>query len=457
MARGVAGTVSRRTVSRRNVGRRKVSRRRISLRPREGRRLPPELRPEQVTRRAETIVGGVRGPELPALLSEIDDQAPIHPHDRVTVYVEGSTAFEAMHQAIETAREEVLLESYIVRDDTTGRYLAEALEAAAGRGARVRVLADAWGSLGTGGGLWNQLLAAGAEVRFYHSLLRQPWYHPYRDHRKILTVDRTTAFTGGMNIGDEYGPPSGSPSAFRTARGADAKRTDRRPPRAWRDTHCRVVGSTAREMAAVFAEGWGRSGGEEFGVTMEPDRGTGAARILVLDSRPGRGHDEAASVLAALTGAARETLWITNAYLAPGRQAIDVLCRAAARGVDVRLLLPGLTDVPIVRHAGHGWYRRLLEGGVRIWEYRRAVLHAKSLVADGYASVIGSTNLDFRSFRLNAECNLVIQDESTGAALTEAFERDLEHSGEIELATWRRRPLLHRAGDRLARWLAPLL
>lgn len=412
--------------------------RRISLRPREGRRLPPELQPDRVVERAEQLADGVRDPELPALLSEIDDQAPIHRNDRVTVYVDGAAAFEAMHEAIETAREEVLLESYIVRDDQTGRYMAEALEGAVERGATVRVLADAWGSLGTGGQLWGRLTSAGVEVRFYHSLLRQPWYHPYRDHRKILAVDRRVGFTGGMNIGDEYGSPA-------------------RHRRTWRDTHCRVVGSTPQEMAAVFDEGWERSGGERFEVALEPERGGGAAGILVLDSRPGRGHDEAASVLTALTGAARETLWVTNAYLAPGRRAIDLLCRAAGRGVDVRLLLPGQTDVPVVRHAGHGWYRRMLEGGVRIWEYGPAVLHAKSLMADGYASVIGSTNLDFRSFRLNAECNLVILDEATGAALTEAFETDLERSREIELADWRRRPLLHRTGDRLARWLAPLL
>ena len=423
-----------------------VSGRRISLRPREGRRLPPELQPAQVVERAERLAGGVRDPALPALLSEIDDRAPFHRNDRVTVYAGGAEAFEAMHTTIETAREEVLLESYIVRDDETGRYVAEALEGAVERGATVRVLADAWGSLGTGGHLWSRLTTAGVEVRFYHSLLRQPWYHPYRDHRKILAVDRRVAFTGGMNIGDEYG----SPARLRTTRGSRASRS-------WRDTHCRVVGSTAQEMTAVFAEGWERAGGERFEVTLKPEEGGGEARILVLDSRPGRGHDEAASVLTALTGAARETLWITNAYLAPGRRAIDLLCRAAGRGVDVRLLLPGQTDVPVVRHAGHGWYRRLLEGGVRIWEYEPAVLHAKSLVADGYASVVGSTNLDFRSFRLNAECNLVIFDQATGASLTGAFESDLERSREIELAAWRRGGLLHRAGDRLARWLAPLL
>ncbi|HSF42371.1 MAG TPA: phospholipase D-like domain-containing protein, partial [Thermoanaerobaculia bacterium] len=181
------------------------------------------------------------------------------------------------------------------------------------------------------------------------------------------------------------------------------------------------------------------------------------ARILVLDSRPGRGHAESAAVLAALVGAARRTVWITNAYFAPGRTAVDVLGEAAGRGIDVRLLLPGWTDVPLLRHAAHGYYTDLLARGVRIFEYRGHVLHAKSLVADGYASVVGSTNLDFRSFVFNAECNLVILDRATGATMEEIFRQDLAASEEILPAAWRRRPLPHRLGDRMARWLSPVL
>jgi cardiolipin synthase len=125
--------------------------------------------------------------------------------------------------------------------------------------------------------------------------------------------------------------------------------------------------------------------------------------------------------------------------------------------VDVRLLLPGKTDVPLVRHAGHGSYRELLERGVRIFEYQPSILHAKSMVADGLASVVGSTNLDFRSFHFNAECNLVILCERTGTWLEDAFSTDLARSEEVLLPDWRRRGRLHRLGDRAARWLTPLL
>jgi cardiolipin synthase len=133
------------------------------------------------------------------------------------------------------------------------------------------------------------------------------------------------------------------------------------------------------------------------------------------------------------------------------------LGRAAARGVDVRLLLPGRTDAPLVRHAGHGYYSRLLKRGVRIFEYQPAILHAKTLIADRYVSLVGSTNLDFRSFRFNAECNALVFDAELGGRLAGVYEADLEESVEISLPQWVRRSRWHRLFDRLAASLAPLL
>jgi cardiolipin synthase len=212
-------------------------------------------------------------------------------------------------------------------------------------------------------------------------------------------------------------------------------------------------------MAVVFSEGWIEAEGAPFDIdplAAEVAEAPGA-RILVLDSRPRRGAAESASALAAIAGAARRNLWITNSYFAPGRRAVRLLGDAVRRGVDVRLLLPGKTDVPVVRRAGHGYYTDLLEQGVRIFEYQASVLHAKSLVADGYVSVVGSTNLDFRSFLFKSECDLVILDPGTAAVMEDAFRRDMEESEEILLEPWRRRPLGRQIGDRLARWLSPVL
>jgi cardiolipin synthase len=179
--------------------------------------------------------------------------------------------------------------------------------------------------------------------------------------------------------------------------------------------------------------------------------------VLILESRPGRGYRETAACLAAVVAAARESVWISNAYFAPGHLVVAGLGRAAARGVDVRLLLPGRTDAPLVRHAGHGYYSRLLKRGVRIFEYQPAILHAKTLVADRYVSLVGSTNLDFRSFRFNAECNALVLDAELGDRLAGVYEADLEESVEISLPQWVRRSRWHRLFDRLAASLAPLL
>jgi cardiolipin synthase len=348
-----------------------------------------------------------------------------------------------MQRAIEGAAFEILLESYIFKDDATGWEMLELLGQAASRGVAVRVLADAFGSLWTRSGFWREMRARGCEVRLFHPLFPYFWYQFLRDHRKILAVDRKVAFTGGMNIGEEYGSPRA-----------------RKHPRVWRDTHARVEGPAAWELAVVFSEAWHRAGGTKLSIpplVVDDAEPTSGAQVLVLDSRPFRGHEESAAVLSAIVGASRRSVFISNAYFAPRFSAVEVLGDAVRRGVDVRLLLPGASDLPLVRHAGHGYFEELLARGVRIFEYRAAVLHSKTMVADGFASVVGSTNLDFRSFRFNAECNVVVLDEATGAGMTGAFEEDLKHAEEIRPEPWRRRGLGHRSGDALARRLSPLL
>jgi cardiolipin synthase len=406
-----------------------------------GRRLPPELRADRVSRLAVPLAEGVLDPGFADLLERIDD-SPIHPSNRVKVYTHGDDAFESMREALHAARDEILLESYILSDDAVGRRFLESLAAAVRRGVAVKVLADAVGSFGTRRAFWNEMAAHGIEVRLFHPLFSGLWNQVFRDHRKILVVDRRIGFTGGMNISEDYGSFS-----HVVQHGT------------WRDTHVRVAGSAAWEMAVVFSEGWERTGGDPLNIPplslpVNPEPGVG---ILVLDSRPFRGHHESASVLVAIAGAARRTLWITNAYFAPGKTAVRELGAAARRGVDVRLLLPAKTDAPLVRYASHGMYADLLAAGVRIFEYQPEILHAKSLVTDGQLCLVGSSNLDFRSFFFNAECNLVILCPDSARALEEAFAVDLAKSEEILPGPWRARPLRERVRDGLARWLSPVL
>jgi cardiolipin synthase A/B len=401
-------------------------------------RLPRGMSAVRIGEAAGALAAGVDDPGLADLLSRIQERR-IRSGNRVNVFFEGEAAFDAMLGDIAGAASEVLLESYILKDDAVGRRFEQALGAAASRGVAVRVLADAFGSMGTSSEFWRRLEAARIAVRLYHPFGGPLKFLTFRDHRKILVVDRRVAYTGGMNIGEEYGS-SVLPRE-----------------RVFRDTHARVEGPTAAEMAAVFRGAWVAAGGDGFDVAA-PGVGDGTgSRILVLDSRPGRGAREVSAALAAIAGAARRTLWMTVAYFAPRPRVGNVLGRAVSRGVDVRLLLPGRTDVHLVRHAGHGFFARLLGRGVRIFEYAPAVLHAKTIVVDGRVSVIGSSNLDFRSFERNAECNFAIFDREVGAEMERRFEQDAQEAAEISRTDWLRRPVLHRLGDAAARRLAPLL
>ncbi len=412
------------------------------LRPFPGHKLPPDLRMGGVEKIAAALPQGLEDPGFETLLRRIDG-APFFGGNRVDVFFNGRDAFGAMRESGEAAESEILLESYIFKDDSTGRQFLAGMRAAAERGLTVRVLADALGSASTRAEFWQEMESHGIEVRLFHPLFKGFWYQPFRDHRKILVLDRRVAFTGGMNIGEEYGSLRRRP----------------KPGETWRDTHVRVTGPAAWQMAVVFSEGWTHSDGEPITIDPLPSSEAEApgSRIMVLDSRPNRGQAESAAALAAISSAARKTLWITNAYFAPGQRGVDVLSDAAARGVDVRLLLPGKTDVPIVRRAGHGYYTQLLKRGVRIFEYQAAILHAKTLVADGLVSVVGSTNLDFRSFVFNAECDLLMICPTTAATLEKAFLNDLDDAKEIQRDDWLRRPLHTKIGDRMARWLSPFL
>ena len=451
---------------------------------------PREVRTYRAWGAARRFTEGVRDPAFRALLQLIDGGL-MHQCPPPVLLPDGADAFRTMIAAIDAACEEVLLETYILRDDTLGASVQEALVRAATRGIRTYVLADAVGSMGTHDRFWDSLTDEGVVVRLFHRF----WHHPFdalrRDHRKLLVCDRRVAFTGGMNIGEEYG------SSIRARHDV------------WRDTFVQVEGSVARELAAVFAEGWDRARGpalpgleyvswsdaadsspqenvEAVGVRAvqrrlqqavqrQVQRKLGRQRdrrrgrlvrrvidvaspddraVLVLDPRPGRGQREMLSVLSALLGGARERLWITTPYFAPPTRALTFLLTAARRGVDVRLLLPSeRTDVPLIRHAAHGAYRTLLESGVRVFEYERATLHAKTMVVDGHASLIGSSNLDFRSFWLNAECNVLVFDDACAAALEGSFRADLENSREITMDEWRERTWSHRLLDTTARAL----
>jgi cardiolipin synthase A/B len=400
-----------------------------------GRRLPRALMPERVGALAARMPRGVDDPALRVLLQRIDG-SPILDGNRVQFFFGARGAFDAMRRAIEDARHEILVEFYVLADEA-GQRLADLLVAAAGRGVAVRVLADA-SHRRRETPFWQPLRDAGVDLKLFQPFFKPPGYRPPRDHRKILVVDRRIAFTGGR---DSRSTPAGAG-----------------PVPALRDLYARVEGRTAMEMAVVFSDGWDRARGTElvFAAADVPDRHEDGASILVLDSPSWRVGHETASVMTAIVEGARRRLRISNPRFAPKPFVVETLGRAAERGVDVQILVPQRGDIPIARSASRGSYRELLRRGVRIREFPGDGLQAKLLIADDVA-VIGSTNLDFRYFHMNAQCNLVVLERATAATLAAAFDQDAARARPVTLESLARLPLLHRLADGFARELLTAL
>ena len=331
---------------------------------------------------------------------------------------DGPENFPRWLTAIAEARRTVYLENYILQADATGHDFAEALIAAAERGVKCRVLYDWMGCrTRTPPVFWERLRHAGVSVRCYNPpRLGNPLSLISRDHRKVLCVDGLIAFTGGLCIGDDW---VGYP--------------DRAIP-AWRDTGIAVRGPAVRDIEAAFADSWKVEGQAisrlELGreEVLEP---VGDLKTWVIAGRP----DEMSLYrLEQLVAEIAETsLWLTDAYFVGTTGYVHALCGAARAGVDVRLLVPGSSNWPVVGALSRVGYRALLEAGVRVFEWDGPMLHAKTTVADGCWSRVGSSNSNLASWTTNRELDVTIQDAGFGAAMAAMFEQDLQNATEIVL------------------------
>ncbi len=362
-----------------------------------------------------------------------------HEGNRVDLYADGRAALAAMLDAIQGAGRFVHLETYILRGDGTGRRFLDALAERAAAGVGVRLLFDAFGSFGLDPYLLEPLRRAGGEVVAFNPLRRfyPRWAPRRRDHRKILIVDGTVGFTGGVNIGDEY----------------DAVADPEPGQLGWRDTQARIEGPAVRDLSGVFLESWFRADGSELDwsevLDHRPER-RGDVRCAVLPDGPGYRRGALRRLLIDQLDAARESARLTTPYFAPGRALLEALARAAGRGVEVELVLAGRTDHPVLRRAAHAILPRLLVRGVRVYEHERALLHAKTAVFDRRFSVVGTSNLDRQSFDHSYEVNLVVDTESLAGQLDALFVRDREGSRAVDLERLALRGLGERILDRLA-------
>jgi cardiolipin synthase len=341
----------------------------------------------------------------------------------------GGEAFPAMLEAIRGAERFIHLETYILAADRTGRRFAEALVARARAGVKVRFLWDAVGGLGLPDDYVAELHAAGIETAVFHPVA--PWRPRFalnqRDHRKILVVDGKVGFTGGMNLSDDYAPVSEGGVG-------------------WYDVHLRIEGPAVTELGRVFRRSWLAAGGRDFKMPEPaPDEGRpGEALVQILSNEGRRRRTPIRRAYLHAIRRARSSIAIENAYFIPDLGLRRALANAVKRGVQVRVIVPGRSDVPAVAWASRRLYAGLLRAGVTLYEWQGRMMHAKTAVIDETWSTVGSCNLDYRSFNINLEVIAVIVDRVFGRRMAESFALDLADCREIVAAEWKRRPWWHR-------------
>ncbi|BAU47384.1 phospholipase [Sulfurifustis variabilis] len=345
--------------------------------------------------------------------------------------VDGERFYPRMLEAIERATTYVLLEMYLVESGAVSGRFIDALARAARRGVQVKVLLDAFGGLGLEDADRARLTEAGVAMVIFNPIKAAKRAHNLaRDHRKLLLVDGEVAYTGGAGLTDEFDPP----------RAAEHR---------WRETMIEIHGPVVADWQRLFARVWGREGRRPLDLPLpsppvHPDGMYGRVEVSQTSVR-----QEITRSLLKRIGAAEHRVWISTAYFIPSWRIRRALRRAARRGVDVRVVVPGpCTDHPAVRHAGRRFYGRLLLAGVRILEYQPRFLHSKVALCDQWAS-IGSSNFDRWNLRWNLEANQAVDDPRFAAAVARMLEGDFAAAREWGYRDWSRRPLLARLREYL--------
>lgn len=385
-----------------------------------------------------------------AIQEEAATGVPLIAGNKVTLLIDGPATMKEMMAAVRDAKTTVNLETYIFDQDELGMQFADLLIEKRRQGVTVNVLYDSVGTLSVPQAFFERMKAGGVNLLAFNPVNPVArvgkWEVNNRDHRKLLVVDGSIAFTGGINISSDYANSSFFGSGRRPTQ-VDAKKVG------WRDTHVKVEGPAVAAFQYSFVNNWvHQDAGELPEANYFPTlSAVGDKVVRVLASDPDKGFEIYKALVLAI-GESKKTVHLTSAYFVPDQQIVDALIAAARRGVDVRLVLPGVTDHGLVLHAGRAFYDQLLAGGVKIHQLQVAVLHAKTAVIDGNWSTIGSANIDRRSFIHNYELNVIILDPAFGQQMESAFSEDLKDSKEVTKEEWSRRPF----SDRIKEWASRL-
>jgi cardiolipin synthase len=347
--------------------------------------------------------------------------APLVPGNQVRILKNAEENYPAWLAAIRQARRTIHFESYIIKDDRAGQSFAEAFIEKAQQGVQVRVIYDWLGAKGLAGGrYWRRLRQGGVEVRCFNPPRPDsPLGWLSRDHRKTITVDGEVGYVGGLCVGDDW---VGYPE---------------RKLEPWRDTAVEVRGPAVADLEWCFAEMWKAAGGTPIPEEELPPDGqelplAGEMPLRIVATQPNMGGlYRLEQLIAAL---ARERIWLTDAYFVATTPFLQAMGAAARDGVDVRLLVPRVSDVPLVRSLSRAGYRSLLETGVRVFEWNGTMLHAKTAVVDGRWARVGSSNLNLASWMGNWEMDVVVEDPGFAAEMEKMYLEDLAHSTEIVLS-----------------------
>lgn len=377
--------------------------------------------------------------------------SPLTKGNQVSLLADGQETYAAMFKAIEDSRLHIHLESYIIEDDETGRQFADLLLQKQGQGVQVNLIYDSLGSMNTPAAFFQRLRNGGIQVVEFNPInpmkAQKIWGLTHRNHRKMLIVDGQVAIVGGINISQVY------------SSGPFHRKKNQIAPIHWRDTDIEIKGPAVAEFQKLFLDTWKDQQGPELAVdSLFPEiKESGPALVRVVGSSPRQTNRAPFVMYVSAITFAQHAIYLTHAYFVPDRQIVEALCAAAERGVDVKIILPGITDSQVALHAQRYHYAPLLKAGVKVYEHGTSLLHAKTAVIDGVWSTVGSTNMDSLSMLHNDEVNAVILSAEFAKEMERMFAGDLANSTQIHWDQWQKRPYLPRARgwffNLFSRWL----
>jgi len=374
---------------------------------------------------------------------EAESGFPISFSSEVSVLKDGDETFPAIKERLREAKEYIHMEYYTFRDDQIGQEIIDILKEKAERGLEVKVIFDAAGSIGMSGHAKRSMKNAGIEMACFHPLSSGFFTQKinFRNHRKIIVVDGDTAFVGGLNIGDEY--------------------LGRHPKIGfWRDTHLKVKGESIRSLQTIFMIDWSYLKNETLDLdtyTPAQNKEEHSGGVQILGSGPDANQGMIAELYFDMIATAKHSVWIATPYFVPDKDIRTALSMAAKKGVEVKLMVPEISDGYLPKYATRSYFGKFLDKGIEVYQYQKGFMHQKIMIVDGRSASIGTANVDFRSLNLNFEVNAFLFRTSSVQSLIDNYKHDMENSHKVDAEAFRNRGIVVRTKESFARLFSPAL